>query len=245
MAQRLIDRKVLITGAASGMGRDIARLFVAEGAMVTVLDRDEMGVNTLADELRATALRCDVSDRAQVDEAINAGATAMGGIDGVVNAAGVLDIKPFAELSAESWDRMMAVNLSGPANVIRAALPFLRREKSATVVNIASVSGIMPMDGTSGYSASKAGLIMLTRCLAMELGPCIRANAICPGSVKTEMTRYLWENPEHLARASERVALKRIGETGDISNVALFLSTEDSAFMTGAWLPVDGGFAWR
>ena len=104
---------------------------------------------------------------------------------------------------------------------------------------------MMPMAGTSGYSASKAGVLMFTRCLGFDLGPNIRANAICPGVIKTEMTRYLWENPEHTARAASRVAMQRLGEAQDIARAALFFSTEDSAFTTGAWLPVDGGFAWH
>ena len=111
-------------------------------------------------------------------------------------------------------------------------------------MNIASVSGLMPMPGTGGYSASKAGLVMLTKCIGMDLGRQIRANSICPGVIKTEMTRYLWENPEHTERAANRVALKRLGNTDDVARAALFFSTEDSAFITGAVLPVDGGFSW-
>lgn len=245
MTDRLTGRRIVVTGAASGMGRDIANVFSAQGARVALLDRDADTIAALSKDLHAPGLACDVSDRDAVASAIEAAAKAMDGIDGIVNAAGVLNITPFSDLSCESWDRMMAVNLDGPANIVRSALPMLRASGKATIVNIASVSGIMPMLGTSGYSASKAGLIMLTRCLAMELGPDIRANTICPGSVKTEMTRFMWENPEHVARASQRVALNRLGETSDISSVALFLTTDDSAFMTGAWLPVDGGYAWR
>ena len=169
----------------------------------------------------------------------------LGGIDGVVNAAGILVTKLFDELDPESWDRMIAVNLTGAYNVVHAALPMLRAEPSATIVNIASVSALMPMAGTAGYSASKAGLAMFTKCLAFDLGPKIRANTICPGVIKTEMTRYLWENPEHAARASERVALKRLGITDDVARAALFFSTEDSGFTTGTEFPVDGGFSWR
>jgi 3-oxoacyl-[acyl-carrier protein] reductase len=245
MADRLSGRRIVVTGAASGMGRDIARTFAADGAAVAALDRDAAGVSAVAGEFGGRGFGCDVTDAAAVDQAVAAAAAAMGGIDGVVNAAGIYYGDRFTDLSPEKWDRMLAVNLTGPANVVRSALPYLNEAEKATIVNIASVSGLMPMDGTSGYSASKAGLIMFTRCLGLELGPKIRANTICPGSVRTEMTRFMWENPEHLARASGRVALSRIGETSDISSVALFLSTEDSAFMTGAWLPVDGGFAWR
>lgn len=245
MSARLTGRRILVTGAASGMGREIARLFVAEGAALALLDRNAAGAAEVATELGAAAHGCDVADRVEVDRAVSAAGEALGGLDGVVNAAGVLDIVPFADLAPDSWDRMLAVNLTGPFNVVKAALPFLQAAQRATIVNIASVSALMPMAGTTGYSASKAGLAMFTKALAFDLGPNIRANSICPGVIKTEMTRYLWENPEHTARAEDRVALKRLGEPGDVARAALFFSTEDSGFTTGTELPVDGGFSWR
>jgi NAD(P)-dependent dehydrogenase (short-subunit alcohol dehydrogenase family) len=140
---------------------------------------------------------------------------------------------------------MLAVNLTGPFNVVKAALPFLRRVERATIVTIASVSALIPMPGTAGYSASKAGVAMFTKSIAMDLGPNIRANSICPGVIRTEMTRYLWENAEHSQRASDRVALKRLGEPSDVARAALFFSTEESGFTTGTEFPVDGGFSWR
>lgn len=245
MAERMKARKVLITGAASGMGREIARLFAAEGAALALLDRDEAGVAAVAAELGAAGYGCDVTDRDSVNRIVAAAGAAMSGIDGVVNAAGILDITPFVDLDPVSWDRMIAVNLTGPFNIIKAALPFLTAADMATIVNIASISALMPMPGTAGYSASKAGAAMFTKSIAMDLGPRIRANTICPGVIKTEMTRYLWENPEHTARAAERVALKRLGEVSDVARAALFFSTEDSGFTTGTELPVDGGFSWR
>ncbi len=245
MSGRMKARKVLITGAASGMGREIARLFAAEGATLALLDRDASGVGEVAAALGAAGYRCDVTDRDGVNRIVATAGDAMGGIDGVVNAAGILDITPFADLDPASWDRMIAVNLTGPFNIIKAALPYLTAADAATIVNIASVSALMPMPGTAGYSASKAGAAMFTKSIAMDLGPRIRANTICPGVIKTEMTRYLWENPEHTARAADRVALKRLGETTDIAKAALFFSTDDSGFTTGTELPVDGGFSWR
>jgi NAD(P)-dependent dehydrogenase (short-subunit alcohol dehydrogenase family) len=245
MAGRLDGRRILITGAASGMGKAIAERFAAEGARLALVDRNVDGVGKVASQLGSYATACDVADRQNVREIVAESASQLGGIDGLVNAAGVLDVAPFAELTPESWDRMIDVNLTGPYNIIHAALPFLRQAASATIVNIASVSALMPMPGTGGYSASKAGLLMLTRCLGLDLGPNVRANAICPGVIKTEMTRYLWENPDHVSRAEDRVALKRLGEANDVAASALFFTTEDSAFTTGAWLPVDGGFAWR
>ncbi len=240
---QLNGRKFIVTGAASGMGRAIAQRFAAEGAAVVLLDRNEAGASEVAAGLGATAFGCDVADRGQVDDVVARAGEALGGIYGIVNAAG--DTAPIDELTPESWDQMLAVNLTGPFNVIKAALPRLREAAWASIVNISSVSGLMPMPGTSGYSASKAGVLMFTRCLGMDLGPTIRANAICPGVIETEMTRYISENPEHSARAAERVALKRLGQTEDVVRAALFLSTEESAFTTGAALPVDGGFSWR
>ncbi len=227
------------------MGRAIAGLFASEGAALALLDLNVDGVKAVADELGAVAFACDVSDRALVNAVVAKAGEKLGGIDGVVNAAGILAIKPFGELEPESWDRMLAINLTGPFNTVYAALPFLRAAEKATIVNIASTSAVMPMAGTTGYSASKAGLAMFTKCLGFDLGPSIRANSICPGVIKTEMTRYLWENAEHSERASERVALKRLGLPEDVAKAALFFSTEDSGFTTGTELPVDGGFSWH
>jgi 3-oxoacyl-[acyl-carrier protein] reductase len=245
MSRRLIGRKILVTGAASGIGREIASVFSTEGAALALLDRDEAGVQAFATSLPASSFPCDVANRAQVDRVVAMAAETLNGLDGVVNAAGVLDIAPFRELSPESWDRMIAVNLTGPFNVVKAALPHLQQAEMATIVNIASISALLPMAGTAGYSASKAGLTMFTKGLAYDLGPRIRANNICPGTIKTPMTRHLWQDPGYAERASERVALKRLGDPVDVARVALFLTTEESAFTTGTDIPVDGGFCWR
>jgi 3-oxoacyl-[acyl-carrier protein] reductase len=245
MTGRLAGRRVLITGAASGMGRAIAGLFVEEGAQVALLDRDEGRLGEAAGALGAPAHACDVAETGSVDAAVAAAVAALGGLDGVVNAAGVLATIPFAEFDRATWDRLIAVNLTGPFNIVHAALPALQAAPSATIVNIASVSGYMPMAGTSGYSASKAGLIMFTKCLAFDLGPTIRANCICPGVIRTDMTRYLWENPEHAQRAADRVALKRLGAPEEVAKAALYLTSEDSGFTTGTEILTDGGFTWR
>ncbi len=245
VSKKLAGRRILVTGAASGMGLAIARLFAQEGAALAMLDRNADGVQASADALGAAGIACDVADRASVDAAVAKAAAMLGGIDGVINAAGILIGKQFDDLDPESWDRVIAVNLTGPYNVVRAALPMLRAARRATIVNIASVGGQMPMAGMAAYGASKAGLAMFTKCLAFDLGPSIRANTLCPGVIKTEMTRYIWENHEHAERAADRVALKRLGEPDDVARAALFFSTEDSGFTTGTELPVDGGFSWR
>jgi NAD(P)-dependent dehydrogenase (short-subunit alcohol dehydrogenase family) len=242
---RLQGRRIVVTGAASGMGAAVARLFAEEGASLALLDRNADGVRAAAESLLAWSTACDVSDGPGVQQAVADAASALGGLDGVVNAAGVLIEKPFAELDPESWTRLLSVNLSGPYHVIRAALPALSANERATIVNVASVSGYMPMAGTSGYSASKAGLIMLGKSLALELGPKIRVNTICPGVIKTEMTRHIWTDAPRAERTADRVALKTMGEPEDIARAALFLTTDDSRFTTGTEIVVDGGFSWR
>ena len=242
MEQKLKGRRIAITGAASGIGKGIASLFAEHGASLALLDRNWKEGSVPEHGL---ALSCDVSDRAAVESAMDKAAAELGGLDGLVNAAGFLIMSPFAELTHEQFDAMVAVNLKGPFNTVKAALPHLQKAGGGTVVNIGSVSSVIPMAGSSGYSASKGGVLMLTKGIALDLAPTIRANTICPGTIKTEMTRYIWENPEHRERAEQRAALKRLGEPLDIARAALFLSCEDSAFMTGTELVVDGGFSWR
>lgn len=227
------------------MGRRIAEVFAAEGAALALLDTNAEGASEVALAIGASSFACDVSSLTVVEESVRAAVDGLGGLDGVVNSAGVLVAKPFDALDPESWQKMLAVNLSGPFHVIRSALPALREASAATVVNIASVSAYLPMPGMSGYSATKGGVIMFTKSIALELGPKIRCNAVCPGVVKTEMTRYIWENPEHAQRAADRTALKRLGLPEDVAQAALYLSSADSGFTTGTEITVDGGFSWR
>jgi NAD(P)-dependent dehydrogenase (short-subunit alcohol dehydrogenase family) len=245
MPEQLKGRRILITGAASGMGRAIAELFCAEGAALALLDRNGHGVGQVASRLGANGYQCDVSSKVDVQRTVNEALRGLGGLDGIVNAAGILLTKPIEELESEGFEQMLGVNLLGPFNIIKAGLQALKQAQRATIVNIASVSAYMPMPGSSGYSATKAGLVMLTKCLALELGPRIRCNTVCPGVIRTEMTRYLWENPEHSQRAADRTALKRLGDPEDVAKAALYLSTEDSSFATGTEIILDGGFSWR
>lgn len=243
--KKLEGRRILITGAASGMGRAIAALFASEGAKVALLDRNGPAVVKYAAELQGFGSECDISSPSQVQSSVGNAIEACGGLDGVVNAAGLYLSAAFEDTDLESWNRVMSVNVNGPYNILHAALPALRQAASATVVNIASVSGYMPMAGTAAYSASKAAVIMLTKCLGFELGPKIRVNAICPGVIKTEMTRHIWTDPERAANTAARVALNKMGEPEDIARAALFLSSDDSSFATGTEIVLDGGFSWR
>ena len=180
---RLENRKILVTGGASGIGRATCELFAREGAAVAVIDRDAARIGT------ARAIAADVSDPASVARAVREAAQVLGGLDGLVNAAGVFINRGLMETTTDEWNTTIAVNLTGTFLCVQTAVPFLRQADRATVVNIASGVGLLPTGGGStAYVASKGGVIAMTRTLAAELAPAIRVNAVCPGAVETPMT---------------------------------------------------------
>lgn len=240
---RLKGRKIVVTGAASGMGRAIARLFGHEGAALALLDIAEAGLRETAGEVGATAIAVDVSAPEAVSKAIAEAESALQGIDGVVNAAGILRVASFADTTPEIWRRVHDVNLFGPYLVCRAALSALQQSGKSSIVNIASMGGIKTPPDMSAYGASKAGLIGLTKGMALELAPAIRANVICPGIIKTPMTDAMWvgepDQGEKMAR--ERVGLRRKGTPMEVAYLALYLMSEESSFVTGSVYTIDGG----
>jgi NAD(P)-dependent dehydrogenase (short-subunit alcohol dehydrogenase family) len=242
IASSLKGRRIVITGAAAGIGRATALLFAAAGAQVALLDYEETGLAaTATDSNAAIAVKTDVSDEAEVAHAIAASAEAMKGIDGVVNIAGVNWKQPLGEMSLESWRRVMDINLTGTFLVCRAALPMLRKEKSATIVNMASGAALVPWGPDScAYNASKGAVIAFSKSLAIELGPNIRVNAICPGAVETVLFTAA-NNPELRARIAANYAVKRIAEADEIAQAIAFLTSDQSSFVTGTALAVDGG----
>jgi NAD(P)-dependent dehydrogenase (short-subunit alcohol dehydrogenase family) len=235
---RLEHRKILITGGASGIGRATCELFVREGAAVAVLDRD------VARVAGAHAIAADVSDPASVSRAMQAAAQALGGLDGLVNAAGVFINKALMDTSIDVWNTTMAVNLTGTFLCVQAAVPLLRQAESATIVNIASGVGLLPTGGGStAYVASKGGVIALTRTLAAELAPKIRVNAVCPGAVETPMTDGTLRDAAGTVVPAivNRYALGRPAAPEEIAAGILFLTAHESSFVTGINLPIDGG----
>ncbi|MSP03412.1 MAG: SDR family oxidoreductase [Acetobacteraceae bacterium] len=241
---RLAGRKILITGGASGIGRATARLCAGEGAAVAVLDRSAEAAQEVAGGIGGHAFVADVADHGSVDAAVEAAATAMGGLDGVVNAAGIFSSEGLTETSAELFNRILTVNLTGTFLVIRAAERFLRAADSASVVNIGSGVGLIPTGpGSTAYVASKGGVIALTRVLAMELAPKIRVNVVCPGMVDTAMTEsFLRDNQGGIrSELAARYALGRAAEPEELARAILFLLSEEASFITGIALPVDGG----
>jgi NAD(P)-dependent dehydrogenase (short-subunit alcohol dehydrogenase family) len=234
-AGRLQQRRVLITGAACGIGRRTASLFAAEGAALTLLDHSAEGLAEVARETGGLAVETDVTDEGSVARAVERGAAAMGGIDGVVNAAGIVIRGSVLEVGVAEWRRVIDVNLTGIYIVVRSCLPWLTKATGATIVNIASGQGLLPnTPQMTAYAASKGGVVNLTRALAAELAPAIRANSVCPGMVDTPMTA---EGPRDVTP----YALKRIADPLEIVHAILFLTGSESSLVTGAALAIDGG----
>jgi len=241
---RLDGRRILVTGAASGMGRAIAELFAAEGARLALFDMQAEPLAVIAAATGGRAITVDVSDEAQVNAAVQQAAKAMGGIDGIVNAAGVLRALPLEQTEPAVWRRIHDVNLFGPYLICNAALPAMRAAGDATIVNIASMGGINTPNQMAAYGASKAGLIALTKGQALEWAPQIRANALCPGIIKTPMTDALWSSPgsdEGASSVRANVGLGRKGTPMEIAYLALFLTSRESAFVNGSVYTIDGG----
>jgi NAD(P)-dependent dehydrogenase (short-subunit alcohol dehydrogenase family) len=243
------NRRVIITGAGSGIGRATALLFAAEGAKVAILDRDRAGAEETARQCGGVAFETDVASEESVNRTVEQAAAALGGIDGVVNAAGVPYTAAFKKTSFADWQRVIGVNLNGPFLVCKAALAHLKEASSATIVQISSGAALQPYPGASAYAASKAGLLNFNRVLAKELAPAIRCNVICPGPIDTPMLagrgntglKEGAREPELIDRTLQLLALKRKGKPEEVAKVALFLSCDDSSFMTGSTLVVDGG----
>jgi NAD(P)-dependent dehydrogenase (short-subunit alcohol dehydrogenase family) len=241
-------RRLIVSGGASGIGLAVARMAVARGARVALLDRDTAA---LAEAVRllgeaALALECDVSDAPAVRTAVDRAAQWLGGVDALVNSAGIDALKSLEATSDEEWARVLAVNLTGPMLVCRAALPHLRAAGGGSIVNIASGAGLRPLPNRTAYCATKAAVIMFGKSLAIETAADgIRVNAVCPGAIDTPLFRTSYENaddPERaLAEIRERYALGRIAAPEEVAEAVLYLSGPGASYITGTALAVDGG----
>jgi NAD(P)-dependent dehydrogenase (short-subunit alcohol dehydrogenase family) len=235
VGQRLQGRRVVITGAASGIGKATALLFAKEGAAVALLDLDQQGVAETARLTGAHHFQVDIANDESTNHAAERASKALGGIDGLVNAAGIMRVGPMAETPTSTWRQVLEVNLTGTYLMSRACLPWLRKETGASIVNIASAAGLLPnAPGLTAYAASKGGVINLTRAMAAELAPGIRVNSVCPGMVDTPMAADFRNNVGNYA-------LKRIAEPTEIARVILFLTSAEGSYVTGAALAADGG----
>ena len=231
---QLQDQVAFITGAASGIGAATAARFVKEGA--TVITADIAGE---ADHL------LDVRDESAVAAAVASIVEAHGRIDVVVNAAGVAGGGPVHMVDSDEWDRVLDINLKGTFNVCKHVCAQMITQRSGSVVNIASIEGIEGTEGGSVYNASKGGVIMLTKSMAIDYGPNqIRVNAVCPGGVSTPLLHSLIDQPgmeDYRAKMLGAHKLGRFGEPEEIANAVLFLASSEASFMTGSAMVVDGG----
>lgn len=242
--QRLAGRTAIVTGAASGIGRASSTLFAAEGAKVLAVDRP--GSNLNFEDAAITALGCDLATDDAPDQIMAAAARAFDGLDILFNNAGIGAAQPAAEMSDETWDRVNDVNLRAVFRLARAAILRLVTSPAGRIINTASVMAVGTDYGLAAYCASKAGVVGLTRTLALELGrQGITANAILPGAIHTGMTDASFRNPDIAAVWAKKSPLKRLGQPIDVARVALFLASEDSGFVTGQSITVDGGMQLR
>ena len=246
---RLDGKVAFITGAGSGIGAACALRFAEEGARVAGLDLATKALEDwqrAADRTDAVLLAGDVRDASSVAAALEATGERFGRVDIVVNAAGVAGGGPVHMAPVEEWDRVLDINLKGTFLVCKHAIPQMLEQGGGSIVNIASVEGLEGTEGGSAYNASKGGVVLLTRNMAMDYArKGIRVNAVCPGFIDTPLLRAVFVGPEMaemLAKIREAHQLGRLGRASEIANAVLFLASDEASFITGQALAVDGGF---
>ncbi|WP_165253453.1 SDR family NAD(P)-dependent oxidoreductase [Paludisphaera soli] len=252
MGRRLEGRTAWISGAASGIGEGVARLFAAEGANVALLDLDRGRLESVRRSIaeaggRALAWPADVASDSAVRDSIEGAVAEFGGLDVVVNCAGVVHVGPLHEYGEDAWDRLMGTNLKSIYFSVKHGLAHLRRNARSYVVNVGSISSLVGQAATPAYTASKSAVLGLTRSIALDYASIgLRCNCVCPGITDTPMLRHhlgSGGDPEAaLANRLRRVPLGRALTPEDVARAVLYLSCEDSTGVTGTSLVVDGGY---
>lgn len=247
---RLAGRRIAITGGSSGIGLATARMFLEAGAKVAIIGRDRTRLDNATAGTAAMALSADVRDSTAVASALAAAATGLGGLDGLVCAAGINVRRAVEATDDDVWQNLIATNLSGSFYACRAALPYLRaasatdRQNASTIVTIATGGALVPpAPHIVAYAASKGGLLAMTKALAIELAPEVRANCILPGNTATPLTQEIMSelSEEQRRRKLGAYAMKRLAHPEEIASAILFLTSHEASYMTGASLSVDGG----
>ena len=256
LPRRLHGRTALVTGAASGLGRATALRFAAEGATALCADRDGDGAEATARAARAAggqaaALALDVTDLAAVEAAVADAAAAHGAVDVLFHAAGIVGEGTALTTTPETWERVLAVNLTGTWHAARAVLPGMVARRRGSIVLLASTAAIAGVPGIAAYAAAKGGVTALTRQMAVDYAADgVRVNAICPGTIPTPLVEEAWASRGRLARddaasVAEQVArqypLRRLGRPDDVAALAAFLASDEAQWVTGTAIPLEGG----
>jgi len=244
--KKLLDKVAIITGGAQGIGRSIVLKLASEGANCVIVDVDLQSAQNTAKEaeekynVKTLVFNVDVSNFSQVQSCVDETVAKFGKVDILVNNAGITKDNLVVRMSEEEWDKVLDVNLKGCFNFIKAVAKYMIKQKGGRIINIASVVGLMGNPGQANYSASKGGLIALTKTVAKELASRgILVNAVAPGFIKTRMTEQLSE--EQKKKLQELIPLNRLGEPEDVANVVWFLCIEESSYITGQVISVNGG----
>ena len=245
---RLQNKVAIVTGAASGFGAEIARQYIAEGAKVAVADINEAGAKEVAAALGANAIavKCDVTQRADIDAMVKATVDAFGGLDIVVNNAGWTHRnQPLLDVDEATFDRVYAINVKSIFHMVHAVVPVLRKQRSGVILNIGSTAGMRPRPGLTWYNSSKGAVNLMSKSLAVELAPDnIRVNVICPVMGATALLESFMgvpDTPENRQRFIATIPLGRLSQPKDIARAAVYLASDEADFITGVEFPVDGG----
>ncbi len=242
---RIKDKVALITGAARGIGKEIAIAFAKEGANLAICDVDAASIDQTVKELGNLGVRCegfvnDVTNLSQTAEMVNKILDKFNKIDIVVNNAGITRDNLILRMNEEEWDKVISVNLKGTFNCIKAVSRSFLKQRFGKIINIASIIGIMGNAGQANYAASKAGIIGLTKAVAREFASRnINVNAIAPGFIETAMTAKLPKEVQE--KMLSAIPLARFGKAQDVANLCIFLASEDSSYITGQTFIIDGG----
>lgn len=244
---RLDGRVAIITGASKGIGASIAQTFASNGAKVVVSSRKQAAVDEVVAEIQAAggealAVAAHVGDTQALENLVKLAIEHYGRIDILVNNAATNPVFGPLEDSVDAMDKIMQINVKAPLELAKFALPYLKAQSNSAIINISSVEAFIATEGLGCYSVSKAALNMLTKSMAKEWGKYgIRANAICPGLIKTKFSEALWSNEAMLKYYLKQTPLGRIGEPQEIASLALFLASDASTYSTGAMFMADGG----
>jgi meso-butanediol dehydrogenase / (S,S)-butanediol dehydrogenase / diacetyl reductase len=242
---RLKDKTAIITGGGSGIGLATARAFCKEGAKVILFGRRKEKLISAADKLGDSVLivQGDMTHNDDLDQLINKTLNNFKGIDILVNSAGLFNGAPLHEISDSQWDGMMDINIRSVFQLTRRVLPIMMTQKSGSIVHISSILGLIAVPQVAAYNVSKGALNQFSRSIAVEYGSYgIRSNSICPGLIETDMTADLMKDASLMQEWSKEYPIGRFGKSEDVASACLFLASDESSFITGTVLPVDGGF---